>query len=122
MITAMQLAAALRAAANALDGGNENNAYGNQGERPAALDYAAAPAAVPAGITADHITALIQPHIGNEAIKTGLGVAMRTLGVNALPETPAHLFGPLYQAFQAVLAQHGVGGVGAAAAPSASII
>lgn len=75
---------------------------------------------IPTGITADQITALIQPVVGNEAIKADLGAAMRAMGINGLPETQPHQFGPLYAAFQAVIAKHTQGGQVAAA--SASII
>lgn len=76
----------------------------------------------PASVTGDQITALIQPHIGNETIKTALGVAMRAMGINALPETQPHQFVPLYQAFQAVIAAHTGGAGQTTPAPSASII
>lgn len=72
----------------------------------------------PVGVTSGQVMALIQPHITNEAIKVALGNAMRTLGVNALPEAQPHHFGPLYQAFQAVIAQH----LAAAPAATTSII
>lgn len=88
------------------------------------LQAAAAQAANTAAaqpITADAITALIQPHIANDAIKTALGVAMRAMGINALPETQQHQFGALYAAFQNVIAQHTGAGVGQAQ-QSASII
>jgi hypothetical protein len=88
---------------------------------PAQLQAAPLAPAAPAGVTADAITALIQPHISNEAIKAALGAAMRGMGINALPETQPHQFGQLYAAFQQVIAQH----TGAGAAPpaaSASII
>lgn len=73
-----------------------------------------------AAITADAITALIQPHIANDTIKGALGAAMRAMGINALPETQPHQFAALYQAFQNVIAQHTGGG--ALAGSSASII
>lgn len=88
---------------------------------PAQADPLALPAAqpLPTGITADSITALIQPHVGNEAIKSELGAAMRGLGINALPETQPHQFAPLYQKFQEIINKYTGGG---AAPSSASII
>lgn len=71
----------------------------------------------PSDVDGDKIMALIQPHVHVPAIKEDLGTAMRALGVNALPETPPHLFGPMYQAFQAVIAKHTMGGTAAAPAP-----
>lgn len=130
MITAQQLAAALRAAANALDGGNVNDIPAAAPQHQPVQQYAAqppqtfaAPAAPPpqppANVTAEQITALIQPHIANEAIKAALGTAMRNMGINALPEAQPHQYGPLYAAFQQVIAQHTAGGAAApAAAPS----
>jgi hypothetical protein len=96
------------------------------GRAPAAHAVAATPAAAviaPAAttatgqpITADAITALIQPHIANDAIKTALGAAMRGMGINSLPETQPHQFPSLYQAFENVIKQHVGGAVGAAVA------
>lgn len=128
MITAQLLGQALIAAGNALLGAQQNAVQPVQ----TAADpvFAAAPQPAPApqpqpapsNVTADSITALIQPHIGNDAIKAALGVAMRSMGINALPETQPHQFGQLYALFQQVLAQHGVGGPAPAPAASASII
>jgi hypothetical protein len=59
----------------------------------------------PQGITAEAITALIQPHVGNVQIKEALGATMREMGINALPDTQAHQFGELYQRFQGVIAR-----------------
>jgi hypothetical protein len=58
------------------------------------------------GVDADAITALIQPHVENPAIKAALGATMRQMGINALPETQPHQYAELYSRFQAVLAQH----------------
>lgn len=99
-------------------------------QQPATTGYvqpAAQPAPVaapPANLTADQITALIQPHIANEQIKAELGTAMRAMGINALPETQPHQYGELYQRFQAVIQRFTGGGapVQQAAAPPASII
>jgi hypothetical protein len=109
MITAQQLAAALRAAANSLDGGNVSEvtapAVNLAPLPPPPQQQTNAPT-----VTAEQITALIQPHVGNEAIKAALGVAMRAMGINALPEAQPHQYAALHQAFQGVLAAHGVGG------------
>jgi hypothetical protein len=71
-------------------------------------------------ITADTITALITPHIGNEAVKKALGDTMRAMGIANLPDTQPHQFAELYQRFQGVIAQFTGGG--APSASSASII
>lgn len=73
-------------------------------------------------IDADAITALIQPHIGNDAIKADLGAAMRSIGINGLPETQPHQYGQLYTLFQGVLAKYGIGGAGAAQPQAATSI
>ena len=65
---------------------------------------------IPPNVTADTITSLIQPHIANDQIKAALGAAMRSMGINALPETQPHQYGQLYAAFQQVIAQHTGGG------------
>ena len=75
-----------------------------------------------APVTAEAITALIQPHIANEAIKTALGAAMRGMGINALPETQPHQYGELYSRFQAIIAQYTGGGAPAPQQQAASII
>lgn len=72
-------------------------------------------------VTADTITALIQPHIANPALKDALGAAMRGMGINALPETQPHQYAALYAAFQNVIAQH-AGGAPQQQPASASII
>lgn len=72
-------------------------------------------------ITPEAITALIQPHVSNDAIKTDLGTAMRGMGINALPETQPHQLVALYNAFMGVIHKH-TGGAGAAQQPPASII
>lgn len=87
------------------------------GPAPTLGQLGTAPAAT--NVTADQITALIQPHIGNETIKQALGAAMRGMGINALPEMQPHQFGDLYAAFQRVIAQHTGGG---AQNPATSII
>lgn len=73
------------------------------------------------GITAEAITALIQPHVGNAQIKEALGATMREMGINALPDTQAHQFAELYQRFQGVIARF-TGGGQQAPSPSPSII
>ncbi len=81
-----------------------------------------APVQPAANITAESITALIQPHIANPAIKEALGATMRAMGINALPETQPHQYGELYARFQGVIAQYSGAQPAPAAAPSASII
>lgn len=83
---------------------------------------AALAAPVPANITADSITALIQPHLDNAPLKTELGVAMRSMGINALPEIQPHQFSQVYAAFQGVLAKYGIGGAAPTPAPVATSI
>jgi hypothetical protein len=73
------------------------------------------------GITAEAITALIQPHVGNVQIKEALGATMREMGINALPDTQAHQFGELYSRFQGVIARF-AGGAPQGPTPGASII
>lgn len=65
-------------------------------------------AAPPATITDAVIMDLIQPHLGNAAIKEQLGVAMRAMGINALPDTQAHQYPELYARFQTIIASGGV--------------
>lgn len=133
MLTPQLIAAALRAAANVLDGGNvaTNGAAPQPAPAPAPQPQYVAPQPAPApapqtpppasNVTADQITALIQPHVANPAIKDALGVAMRSMGINALPEAQPHQYGALYQAFQNVIAQYTTAGAAPQAAP-ASII
>jgi hypothetical protein len=59
------------------------------------------------------------PHVPNPAIKEAFGVAMRALGINNLPETPPHMNGHLYAAFQKVLATFGIGADAPAPTPAA---
>jgi hypothetical protein len=63
----------------------------------------------PSNITDAMLVELIQPHIGNEAIKAALGNAMRANGVANLPDAQPHQYATLYAAFQSVLAQFGIG-------------
>lgn len=127
MINAQQLAAALRAAANSLDG-NAPGAGAPQTQLAAAALVSPPPppaAQTLPDVTADQLTSLIMPHISNEAVKTALGVAMRENGVANLPEAQPHQYPALYAAFQRVLAQFGIGGSvtnAATPAPAASII
>lgn len=90
---------------------------------PAAVQPQPVPTALPNGqpITADALTALIQPHVGNDAIKAQLGDAMRSIGLQSFPEAQPHHYGPLYQKFTEVLAKFGIGAP-APAAQSMSII
>jgi hypothetical protein len=83
-------------------------------QQPVAQPYVAQPYVAPvqpqvqpaANVTSDSITALIQPHLANAAIKEALGATMRAMGINALPETQPHQYGELYARFQGVIAQH----------------
>jgi hypothetical protein len=128
MLTPQLLAAALRAAANALDGNNA--APGTAGTlqvapaaQPDPLGLGAAPPAVtaPANVTEAMVTDLIQPHVGNDAVKQALGTAMRALGINALTEAQPQHYPQLYMAFKDVLARFGIGAT-PPQAPPASII
>lgn len=111
MITPQMLAAALRAAANALDGPSPSAVVAALISPPPPP-----PLNVPE-VTADQLTALITPHVVNENIKAALGASMRALGVNALVEAQPHQYGALYAAFQAVLAAHGIGAAGTSSPP-----
>lgn len=73
-----------------------------------------------AAVTAEQLQALIMPHIDNAAVKEALGGAMRSMGINALPETQPHQYAPLYGLFQQVLTHFGLGG--APAQPAAASI
>lgn len=119
-----QNTAAINALAAARAGGGTavNSAIGTQDAGLAISPPAPVqPSLGATGVTSEQLMALIQPHIANEAIKAALGTAMRNLGVNTLPEAQPHHFGPLFQAFQAVIVQHTAGG-GLAAPASNSII
>lgn len=124
MITAQQLAAGLRAFAASLDGMGADAAA----PPPPTLVYSppppppSQPQLGAVSVTGDQLTALIQPHVGNEAIKAALGVAMRENGVANLPEAQPHQYATLYAAFQAVLARFGIGGPAPAPGASTSII
>lgn len=116
--------AALKSAVAAMQAGGAvaaaSPAVGGLG---AGLSFAATPAvqqqAAVANVTGDMITALIQPHVDNAAIKEALGAEMRAMGVNALPETQPHQYAEMYQRFQGVIARFQGG---AAAAPAAASI
>lgn len=115
--------AALKSAVAAMQaGGSVAAASPAVGGLGAGLSFAATPAAPPpavANVTGDMITALIQPHVDNAAIKEALGAEMRAMGVNALPETQPHQYAEMYQRFQGVIARFQGG---AAAAPAAASI
>lgn len=117
MFTPQMVAAALRAAANILDPAGAGFAP----LAPAAAQLLAPAATTAATVTEQQLTDLIMPHIGNEAVKTALGEAMRAMGIGSLPETQPHQYAPLYASFQGVLARFGLGGAAPAAA-STSII
>lgn len=68
------------------------------------MGTAAAVQPAPTGITPEAITALITPHVSNPTLKEAFGTAMRAMGINALPEVQPHQYGPLYAAFQQIIA------------------
>lgn len=126
-ITTQQLAAGLRAFANALDGNFAPGAVPPETSAPALVSPPPPPPPppppAPSGVTAEQLTELIMPHIGNQAIKEALGVAMRENGVANLPEAQPHQYGTLFTAFQGVLQRFGIGASAPAnPAPPASII
>lgn len=92
---------------------------------PAAADPfagfgAPAPAASPpppANIGEAELTALIQPHIDNPAMKAALGAAMREAGIASLQEIQPAQYAGLYAKFQQVIA---AGGAAPAAAGTPS--
>lgn len=113
MITAQLLAAALRAAANVFDGnGGESNAAPVQQAAttvaqtadPLAMGGPVGPSAAAQAATADSIMALIQPHLSHEPTKLAFGEAMRSVGVQNLPEAQPHQYPALYAAFEKVIA------------------
>lgn len=117
MITAYQLAAGLRAFAAALEADHPASQPSNpqtvQLQQPT-NDIMAVQQPItqaPPTVTQDQLMGLIKPHVGNDTIKTALGVAMRGMGIGSLPEAQPHQFGAMYAAFQQVLAAHGIGGV-----------
>jgi hypothetical protein len=85
------------------------------------LAVGGAPAASAATVTAEQITALITPHVGNPALKAALQQQMAALGIGALPDAQPHQYGDLYARFSAVINQFAAATPVAAAAP-ASII
>lgn len=92
----------------------------NPAQPSPALTSPPAPPAV--NVSSEQLTSLIMPHIGNPAVKEALGVAMRSIGVAALPEAQPHQYGALFTAFQNVLAQFGLAGQGNPTPQPASII
>jgi hypothetical protein len=79
---------------------------------PAADPFAAfgAPAAPAKEVTAEAITALIQPHLDNDKVRDALGVEMRAMGISALPDTQPGQYAELYARFQRVIAAAGTAG------------
>lgn len=73
---------------------------------PVANPAAAAPAlsAAAQAATSETLLALIQPHLGNQAMKDAFGVAMRGMGIPNLPEVQPHQIPALYDAFEKVIA------------------
>ena len=137
-VTAQLLGQALIAAGNVLLGNATGVATAVSQASPAAQSItAAAPVAQPVAAAAapvatisaaaqaatdDSLTALISPHVGNDAIKAALGNAMRALGINNLPDAQPHQYSALYDAFEKVLAQFGIGAAATVAAAPVSII
>lgn len=113
---------ALIAAGNVLAGGAAATQTSPQ-PAAAAMTAAAAAAAAPAlsaaaqAATSETLLALIQPHLGNQAMKDAFGVAMRGMGIPNLPEVQPHQIPALYDAFEKVIAS-----APAAAAAPVSII
>jgi hypothetical protein len=72
----------------------------------------AAPVAPPAApqpgfpaVSAEQITALITPHVGDPNLKAALQQQMAAMGIGALPDAQPHQYGELYTRFQQVIAQ-----------------
>lgn len=91
---------------------------------PAAADPfagfgAAAAPPPPANIGEAELTALIQPHIDNPAMKAALGAAMREAGIASLQEIQPAQYAGLYAKFQQVIA---AGGAAPAAATPSSLV
>lgn len=117
---------ALIAAGNVLAGGAAATQASPQPAAAAAMTAAAmtaAPAAAAPALsaaaqaaTSETLLALIQPHLGNQAMKDAFGVAMRGMGIPNLPEVQPHQIPALYDAFEKVIAS-----APAAAAPVAII-
>lgn len=76
----------------------------------------------PANVTDAMILELIQPHLGNDALKSALGDTMRGMGIATMQEIQPHQNGAVYAAFQQVLQRFGIGGAQAAPAQPQSII
>lgn len=81
---------------------------------------AAAPPPPPANIGEAELTALIQPHIDNPAMKAALGAAMREAGIASLQEIQPAQYAGLYAKFQQVIAANS-GGAAPAATPSSLV-
>lgn len=65
----------------------------------------ATPTPTPAAtVTNDMITALIQPHLNDPAIKAGLQGVLAQMNIPGLPAAREDQYAALYQAFQAVIA------------------
>lgn len=88
---------------------------------PAPLAAPAAPVTAYPTVTAEQITALITPHVGDPNLKASLQQQMAAMGIAALPDAQPHQYGELYARFQQVIAQFAAVAAAPAAAP-ASII
>jgi len=71
---------------------------------PAADPLAFTPPAATA-VTNDMITALIQPHLANPAIKAAMQGVLAQMNIPGLPQAREDQYPALYQAFQAIIQQ-----------------
>lgn len=56
-------------------------------------------------VSAEQITALITPHVGNPNLKASLQQQMAAMGIGALPDAQPHQYGELYHRFTQVINQ-----------------
>jgi hypothetical protein len=71
----------------------------------AVLGVAGQPAQQFAAVSAEQITALITPHVGDPNLKAALQQQMAAMGIGALPDAQPHQYGELYARFQQVISQ-----------------
>jgi hypothetical protein len=64
-----------------------------------------APAAQYPAVSAEQITALITPHVGDPNLKNALQQQMAAMGIGALPDAQPHQYGELYHRFTQVINQ-----------------
>jgi hypothetical protein len=89
---------------------------------PLAVGGAPAASVAAPAVSAEQITALITPHVGNPALKAALQQQMAAMGIGALPDAQPHQYGELYQRFQQVITQFSAAAATPVAAAPASII